>query len=275
MSLAYPRESALKVGAAATRFRSKVEAVANPLSPVTEKIADGVWRHAGDLRQGMNVYFIREEDGSGVFAFDAGTRAMAKGILEAAAGLGGLTRVVLGHAHVDHRGAAPGLGVPVLCHPDEVAEAEGDAGVGYQPLGEIPVRYSRWLYRAAFRMWDGGPVQISKTLDEGDRIGGFEVVAFPGHAPGQIGLWRESDRLCLCTDTVYLTDSTRPLGHHPGIYPPHPVFDQDPEETVRSVRKLASLEPAVVAPGHMEPLRGDPGELRRRLEEAADQRTGW
>jgi hydroxyacylglutathione hydrolase len=100
-------------------------------------------------------------------------------------------------------------------------------------------------------------------------------VHLPGHAPGQIGLWRESDRLCLCSDTIYLTDSTRPLGHHPGVYPPHPVFDQDPEQTIASVRKLAALEPAVVAPGHMGPLRGEPAELRRSLEEAADNRTGW
>ena len=249
--------------------------MASPLSPLTEQIADGVWRHAGDLRQGMNVYLVREEDGSGVFAFDAGTSAMAKGIRKAAHELGGLTRVVLGHSHVDHRGSASKLGVPVLCHPDEVADAEGDGGVSYQRLGDIPVRYSRWLYRAVFPVWDGGPVEIAGTLAEGERISGFEVVHLPGHAPGQIGLWRESDRLCLCSDTIYLTDSTRPLGHHPGVYPPHPVFDHDPEQTIASVRKLAALEPAVVAPGHMGPLRGAPAELRRSLEEAAENRTGW
>ncbi len=245
------------------------------MGPLTEKIADGVWRHAGDIRQGMNVYLVAEEDGSGVFAFDAGTSAMAKGIGKAAAELGGLTRVILGHAHVDHRGSAPKLGVPVYCHPDEVEEAEGDAGVSYQQLGDVPVRYSRWLYRVVFPIWDGGPVEIAGTVSEGERIAGFEVVKLAGHAPGQIGLWRESDRLCLCSDTVYVTDSTRPLGHHPGIYPPHPVFDQDPDETIASVRKLAALEPAIVAPGHLEPLRGEPAELRRRLEAAADERTGW
>src|SRR5688572_8451809 len=167
--------------------------MANPLRPLTEEIADGVWRHAGDLRRGMNVYLVREEGDSGVFAFDAGTSAMAKGIREAADRLGGLTRVVLGHSHVDHRGSAPKLGVPVLCHPDEVADAEGDGGVSYQRLADIPVFYSRWLYRAVFPVWDGGPVEIAGTLAEGERIGGFEVVHLPGHAPGLIGLWRESD----------------------------------------------------------------------------------
>lgn len=247
----------------------------NPVKPVTEKIAEGVWRHAGDIRQGMNVYLIEEEDGGGVFAFDAGTRAMAGGIREAAAGLGGLTRVVLGHSHVDHRGSAAKLGVPVHCHPDEVADAEGDGGVHYQRLGDIPVTYSRWLYRATFRIWDAGPVEIAGTLSEGDRIAGFEVIHLPGHAPGMIGLWREQDRLCLCSDTIYMTDSLRPLGHHPGVYPPHPVFDQNPEQTLASVRKLAALEPTVIAPGHMAPLTGERTELRERLERAADQRTGW
>ncbi len=247
----------------------------NPLAPVTEKIADGVWRHAGDVRQGMNVYLIEEEDGSGVFAFDSGTKMMAGGIRRAAEGLGGLTRVVLGHSHVDHRGSAPKLGVPVYCHPEEVFDAQGDGGAHYQPLGEVPVFYSRWLYRMTYPIWDGGPVEIAGTFSEGERVAGFEVVHLPGHAPGQIGLWRESDRLCLCSDTVYLTDSMRPLGHHPGTYPPHPVFDRDSGQTLESVRKLAALEPEIIAPGHMAPLTGDRGELRSRLEQAAERRTGW
>lgn len=249
--------------------------IPNPLAPITEQIADGVWRHAGDIRRGMNVYLVAEPDGDGVFAFDAGTQAMARGIKRAAAELGGLRRVLLGHSHVDHRGSAARLGVPVLCHPDERADAEGPGGTQYQPLGELPVRYARWLYRTVFPIWDAGPVKIAETVSEGDRIGEFEVVHLPGHAPGQIGLWRERDRLCLCSDTVYLTDSTRPLGHHPGLYPPHPVFDLDPEATLASVRKLAALEPALIAPGHMPPMKGDPPELRAQLERAATERTGW
>ncbi|MEO8093136.1 MAG: MBL fold metallo-hydrolase [bacterium] len=246
-----------------------------PLTPITEEIAEGVWRHAGDLRHGMNVYLVAEHDGGGVFAFDAGTKAMARGLRRAAAELGGLNRVVLGHSHVDHRGTAPKLGVPVLCHPDEVADAEGDGGVHYQPLGDIPVTYSRWLYRIIFPIWDGGPVEVADTVAEGDRLGGFEVVHFPGHAPGQIGLWRERDRVCLCTDTIYLTDSMRPLGHHPGVYAPHPIFNRDSEAARDSVRKLAALEPALIGAGHMEPIRGERAELRRQLEAAADTTPGW
>ena len=82
----------------------------------------------------------------------------------------------------------------------------GKGWIHYQPLGDVPVTYSRWLYRIVYPIWDAGPVKIAGTLSEGDRIAGFDVVHFPGHAPGQIGLWREGDRLCLCSDTVYLKD---------------------------------------------------------------------
>ena len=249
--------------------------MAGPLTPITEEIADGVWRHAGDIRHGMNIYFVAEPDGSGVFAFDAGTKRMLKGVQQAAAELGGLTRIVLGHSHVDHRGIAAKAGVPVYCHPDEVADATGDGGKQYQPLGDVPVFYSRWLYRIVFPIWDGGPVTIAGTLSEGERIGEWEVVHFPGHAPGQIGLWRERDRICLCSDTIYLTDSMRPLGHHPGVYVPHPIFDKHPEAARESVRKLAALEPAVVCPGHLGPWRDEPAKIRAELEQAAETTPGW
>lgn len=59
-----------------------------------QPVAQDVWLVRGGLPDKiMNVYFIR--DGSGVLAYDAGIRAMTKGIAAAAAPLGGLTRVVL------------------------------------------------------------------------------------------------------------------------------------------------------------------------------------
>ncbi len=70
-----------------------------------EKVADGVWLLRGDFRGAMNVYFI--EDGDGVVQFDAATKAMRRPARKAAEQLGGLKRIVLGHAHADHRGTAP------------------------------------------------------------------------------------------------------------------------------------------------------------------------
>jgi hydroxyacylglutathione hydrolase len=239
----------------------------NPLAPTTERIAEGVWRHAGDLRRGMNVYFI--EDDGGVTQFDAGTEAMTKGTAAAAAELGGLNRVVLGHSHADHRGTAPGLGVPVLCHPDEIADAEADGGYHYFDIDRIPVWWSRRIYPRLLRHWDGGPVKVADTVQEGDEIAGFKVIHFPGHAPGLIGLWRESDRLALVSDTIYMVDSMH-LRPADGPSVPHRVWNLDNDGARASVRKLAALEPRAAWPGHAEAVTGEPQQVRMILERAAD-----
>jgi hydroxyacylglutathione hydrolase len=235
-----------------------------------EKVADGVRLLRGDLGKSMNVYYI--EDGDGVVQFDAGTKAMTKKAKAAADQLGGLKKVVLGHGHADHRGTAPDAGVPVQAHRDEVADAESpDAIDSYMELSELPLLRARLAYPLLLRRWDGGAVGIDAPLDEGDEVAGFRVVHFPGHARGLIGLWRESDRVALCSDVIYLIDSVR-LGKPlpPGeASVPHPAWAWDHSKAKESVRKLASLDPAVVGAGHAEPLRGE--SLRQPLERAAEK----
>ncbi len=234
-----------------------------------ERVADGVWLLRGDFRGAMNVYFI--EDEGGVVQFDAGTKGMRKKTAATAKELGGLTRVVLGHAHADHRGTAPYMDAPVFCHPDEVVDAEGDKAISpYFDLSLLEVAPVRWIYPAMLKHWDGGPVKIAGTVSEGDEVAGFKVLHFPGHAPGLIGLWRESDRLALVSDVVYLVDSARlrPLPHGEASVP-HPAFAWNHGEAKRSLRRLAEMEPLVVGAGHERPLRGD--DLRTVLERAADK----
>src|SRR5918999_3013449 len=97
-------------------------------SVLLEPVAEGVWVVRGGFpKKTFNVYLL-EEPGAGVTAYDAGSHAMAENLHEAAAGLGGIRRVVLGHAHSDHRGAAPELDAPVYCHPDEQRYAEAEHG---------------------------------------------------------------------------------------------------------------------------------------------------
>lgn len=234
-----------------------------------ERVADGVWLLRGDFRGAMNVYFI--EDEGGVVQFDAGTRSMRKKAAATARELGGLKRVVLGHAHADHRGTAPYMDAPVFCHPDEVEDAEGDLAVSpYFDLSLLEVAPVRWIYPTLLRHWDGGAVKIAGTVSEGDEVAGFKVLHFPGHAPGLIGLWRDSDRVALVSDVVYLVDSARlkPLPHGEASVP-HPAFAWNHGQAKRSLRRLAELEPLVVGAGHERPMRGNG--LRGVLEAAAEK----
>jgi glyoxylase-like metal-dependent hydrolase (beta-lactamase superfamily II)/predicted ester cyclase len=230
-----------------------------------EAIADGVWIVRGGFpSKEMNVYLVR--DGDGVLVFDAGIKSMAKGVAAAGAQLGGVTRVVLGHSHADHRGVAPALGVPVYCHPAERADAEGDGGAHYFDTSKLDL-HGRVLLSRLLPIWDGGPVEIAGTVAEGDDVAGFKVIDLPGHAPGLIGLWRESDRLALVSDCFYTLDpQTGRRSHPPHPRVPHEAFNFDTEQARASIRKLAALEPATAWPGHAEPLTGD---VRAQLEVAA------
>jgi glyoxylase-like metal-dependent hydrolase (beta-lactamase superfamily II) len=232
--------------------------------PELEPIAARVWVLRGGLAKTMNAYLIEDEDG--VVVYDTGEKGMAPAILAAAERLGGLRTVVLGHADTDHRGAAPALSAhaPVLCHPDAIAEAQGSGGRSYWDMRKLPLG-ARVLHAFAHRfVWDGGPVRISGTLVEGDTIAGFEVIDLSGHAPGQIGLWREEDRVALVSDCFYVTTMAgRPTAAHA----PLEAYNLDTERARAAIRKLAELDPRIACSGHLGPLEG-PG-VRAELERAA------
>lgn len=245
-----------------------------------EQVADGVWRLTGDIRGAMNVYFLADE--GGVTMYDAGTEPMTKSAAAAAEELGGLKRIVLGHAHTDHRGTAPGLDAPVYCHPDEVADAEREQwALSYWDHSKLDIAWVRWIYPTLHRRWDGGPVEVAGTVSEGDSVAGFEVVHFPGHAPGLIGLWRAADSLAIVSDTVYFVDAQR-LKANPPLDAPglegreasvaHPAFNWNTRHARESLRKLAGLRPKAVWAGHESALHGDPGAVAEELERGAEKK---
>jgi glyoxylase-like metal-dependent hydrolase (beta-lactamase superfamily II) len=242
-------------------FNAKTR-IGRRLAGAPEEIADGVWLVRGGFPgKTMNVYLLR--DGAGVLVFDGGVRAMVNQVAAAGAALGGITRLVLSHAHPDHRGIAARLGVPVSCHPADRADAGGDGGAHYFDFSKLDL-HGRLLMPRLLKTWDGGPVQIAGTVAEGDEVAGFRVVHLPGHAPGMIGLWRESDRVALTGDCFYTLDPQTGIKGKARV--PHRAFNHDTEQARASIRKLAALEPAVAWPGHADALRGD---VRAQLEQAA------
>ena len=228
-----------------------------------EDVAEGVWLVRGGFPlKTMNVYLLADD--GGVTVFDAGISAMTSAVAAAAAQHGGVRRVVLGHADADHRGSAPGLGAPVLCHPAERGAAESASPFrDYWDLSKLDP-HGRLLFPRLLPAWDGGAVAVAGTVAEGDHIAGFRVIELPGHAPGLIGLFRESDRLALVSDCIYTLDPQTSRKGPARV--PHPAFNQDTERARASIRKLAALEPSAVWAGHADPVRGD---VVAQLERAA------
>jgi hydroxyacylglutathione hydrolase len=223
---------------------------------------------APDVRQltimstiSMHVYLI--DTAEGVVAFDAAVRGSGAEILAAAGG--SVAKLILSHSHADHRGAAAELDAPIYCHPTEVEDAEGDGGEAYidWPLIENPV--VREGLPKLHAVWDGGPVPISGTIEEGEDVAGFRVIHVPGHAPGLIALYRDADRLLLASDVVYTIDAE--TGKDSPARVPHPALNWDTELARASIKMLKGLGATSLWTGHARHLTGD---VSAQLDAAAE-----
>ena len=232
-----------------------------PAATVTQ-IAPGVKQVSVGAPFRSHVYLI---DGpGGQIAFDAAIKDTGAAILAAAGGQ--VERVILSHSHIDHRGVAGEFDAPIYCHPDEVADAEGDAGMTYTDFSLIENERVREALPQLLAAWDGGPVKVTGTITDGEQIAGFHVIHTPGHAPGQIALFRESDRLLIAADTIYTLDPE--TGRPASARVPHPFSNWDTEMARESIRRLIPLQPTNVWTGHAEAVTGE--NVAEQLERAAN-----
>jgi hydroxyacylglutathione hydrolase len=205
-----------------------------------QPVARDLWLLSGRPKHMINVYVM------GSILVDSATRHATDRILRQVADLP-LTGLALTHGHMDHMGAAheicSTLHLPLLCGRADVpaVESGGRLGLESRPL---PVRIQHRLIAG-----DGHPV--SETLGEGDQLAGFSVLETPGHSPGHVAFWREEDRVLVLGDVVY---GMRLPSFRPGLQLPPSAFTPDPHQNLRSARRLAALEPAVICFGHGPPL---------------------
>jgi glyoxylase-like metal-dependent hydrolase (beta-lactamase superfamily II) len=208
-------------------------------------IAPGIWQFRFLWPGAFNAYFI-EGDGEGLVV-DASTRwswpLMKQQLRDRR-----VTGVVLTHAHPDHQGCAARIcdrfQVPLGCHELDVDSAEGRA-----PL----VRNNRTWELIGNAFWAGPRSPVGRPLREGDRLAGFTVYHLPGHTPGHIALFRESDRAAIVGDVIntndYLTGMLTLVRESPR------TFSVDPARNRDSIRRLRDLRPSLICAGHGPVLR--------------------
>lgn len=200
-----------------------------------KNLAAGVWRLKEFPLPSINVYLVED------VLIDAGRtwdRRRVFGEIEGRQ----LSMLALTHVHPDHQGVAKDVcearGIPLACHPADVDAMEGRRPVA---ASDHPIA------RTSSRLWAGPPHKVDRTFDDGDEVAGFRVVHAPGHSPGEVIFFRDSDRVAICGDVIrsmsYATG--RPL-----IAEPPDFFNADSAENRRSIRKLADLEPSLILPGH-------------------------
>jgi hydroxyacylglutathione hydrolase len=204
----------------------------------------------------VNVYLM------GGVIVDAAVSFVGDQILARVAGLE-VTAHTLTHVHCDHQGSShqicETLNIPLFC-----SETEAD----YMERGDLlPLVPDNEVNRQLIEMGGGPGHPVARRLKEGDIVGGFVVIETPGHSPGHLSYWRESDRVLVVGDALsnrnYETMEV-------GLHLPFDIFTVDPALNRQSVRKIAALDPLVLCLGHG-PVLHDPDQLHALVESLPDE----
>ncbi len=195
------------------------------------------------------VYLLIEADR--LVVIDAATPGRAGAVWRHLAGLGyppdAVDEIWLTHGDIDHMGSAAALkaasGAKVVAHRADVPLVEG---VADRPLGPSPLagtcqklfnRAIRHLYR---------PARVDRPLEEGDDLGGWQVIHLPGHTAGSVCYYHPARKIVIVGDA--LNHKFGRLGAPPRLFTP------DMTQARASIHKVAALDFEVCCFGHGPPL---------------------
>ena len=193
--------------------------------------------------RGANVYLISSDDGA--ILVDSGLPGSGARLLRSLSERPAvkLKYLVLTHADFDHTGGAAAIktatGAIVAIGADDAPAL----------AGEKPSKDVKGLLGLLLRTYEAMRVQHLKAdliLEDGDSIGGFEVIAVPGHTDGSLALWRPQDRVLISGDAL-LTD------RHGAELPPSQRAAGDYPQALKSAAALGQLGYRYLLPGHGRP----------------------
>lgn len=212
----------------------------------------------------VNAYLVGEYGGPFVLV-DTGLYFSAEQIKKAVDDRFGVqarpAAIVLTHGHFDHAGSVEELSrywdVPVYVHPMEMPYVTGMSE--YPPQDPTVGGFGGQLSR----LYSNKPVNVSERVHQLPEDGSipnmpdWKWIHTPGHTPGHVSLFREKDAMLIAGDamiTMNMHKMSEMVAQTPELNGPPEYFTTDWEASLKSIDKLVSLRPAILATGHGEPL---------------------
>jgi glyoxylase-like metal-dependent hydrolase (beta-lactamase superfamily II) len=197
----------------------------------------GIW--------GANVFLLV---GNTLTLVDTGFKGRAVHILKEITRLGyspaDIARIIITHHHADHTGSLAVLKevtqARVIAHPADAPYIDGRLP---QPGPARP----EWLHDTLaplHGLWATDPVAVDMLVGDGDELpvlGGIKVLHTPGHTPGSISLFLEKEGLVIVGDV---------LSNTTGLSLPSKAFTIDLAQEINSIKRVASLDFAMICFGH-------------------------
>lgn len=239
-------------------------------------VAPGVW---GMKDVFVNMYMVLNPfDGNWVL-IDAGLKWSAPKIKKMARQLFGEdskpSAIILTHGHFDHVGSVQKLAeewhVPVYAHYLEIPYLTGKSSYppGDPSVGGGLMSLMAWSYpKTPINIWNHITVLPEESVPG---LPEWKWIHTPGHSPGHISLYRESDGVLIAGDAFVTTKAESAFSvmlQTKKISGPPKYFTTDWSQARKSVKTLVKLEPEIVATGHGKPMHGK--EVRRGLHQLSD-----
>src|SRR5258708_25383259 len=160
----------------------------------------------------VNCYLVREDDGFTLIDTTIGGKAQS--IIQAAQKLGlPIVRILLTHAHIDHVGSLDALHAAL---PDaQVIISERDSRFLSGDLSLDPAEPQVPL-RGGYPTCTTQPTLL---LHAGDHVGSLEVIATPGHTPGQLAFFDTRNRALIAGDAFQTLGAVAVAGTFKPVVP--------------------------------------------------------
>jgi glyoxylase-like metal-dependent hydrolase (beta-lactamase superfamily II) len=220
-----------------------------------KRIVDGVYC-VQDLRVGR-VYVIEGRDGLTLVdtSLPNCRSIIERQVQSMGARLGDVKHILITHAHPDHIGSLADIqqatGAQTYAHRRDAPFIRGEQPIPLPPPETVP--FIHHLFGVGSRTLPlPPPARVDHELEDGEILDsvlpGLQVIALPGHTPGEVGFWLPDQRLLFCGDVLI-----RMMGR---LRPPFLVVTVDMAEAKRSIRKVADMDVSTLCMGHGEPYIG-------------------